>query len=169
MRKILAERLTGKPCETYHNARHGRRLIKEPYARLAYEAQDRQPGAARRLHQAPDHEVVRLLPGRPDRRGRRCRDQERHPHGPSGDDPVGRLPERAQGPGAGEPLDHGPEWWDFCSFCPDMPEHLRLYIFRVSPDEAYIKTLETEVRGFLLEVQTRYDVLMGNDLKVMAA
>jgi hypothetical protein len=34
---------------------------------------------------------------------------------------------------------------------------------------AYIKTLEREVRGFLLEVQTRYDVLMGNDLKVMAA
>jgi hypothetical protein len=63
----------------------------------------------------------------------------------------------------------GRDWWDFVSFCPDMPAHLRLYVYRVQRDEAYIKTLESEVRGFLLEVQTRYDVLMGNDLKVMAA
>lgn len=62
----------------------------------------------------------------------------------------------------------GREWWDFVSFCPDMPEHLRLYIFRVQRDEAYIKTLEVEVRGFIAEANTRYAVLMGHDLKVAA-
>jgi hypothetical protein len=29
----------------------------------------------------------------------------------------------------------GRKWWDFCSYSPDMPGKLRLYIFRVERDE----------------------------------
>ena len=42
--------------------------------------------------------------------------------------------------------------WDFCSFSPDMPEHLRTYIHTVERDETYIRTLEAEIRVFLAEV-----------------
>jgi hypothetical protein len=168
MRKVLAERLTGKPCETYHNAHMDRGLEHEPYARLAYEART--------------GNVVELA------------GFIKHPALNAGCSPDGLIDEDGGAEiksviptvqvetilSGGYPSEHkaqvqgslwitGRKWWDFCSYCPDMPEHLRLYIFRVSPDEAYIKTLEAEVRGFLLEVQTRYDVLMGNDLKVMAA
>lgn len=45
----------------------------------------------------------------------------------------------------------GRAYWDFCSFSPDMPEHLRTYIFRVVRDEAYIKTLAAEIVVFLAE------------------
>ena len=46
----------------------------------------------------------------------------------------------------------GRAWWDFCSFSPDMPEHLRTYIFRVARDESYILNLAAEVTVFLGEV-----------------
>jgi len=46
----------------------------------------------------------------------------------------------------------GRAWWDFCSFSPDMPEHLRTYIFRVVRDEQYILTLAAEVTVFNSEV-----------------
>jgi hypothetical protein len=168
MRKVLAERLTGKPCESYHNAHMERGLEQEPYARLAYEART--------------GNVVELA------------GFIKHPTLNVGCSPDGLIDEDGGAEiksviptvqvetilSGGYPSEHkaqvqgslwitGRRYWDFCSYCPDMPEHLRLYIYKVYPDEAYIKTLETEVRGFLLEVQTRYDVLMGNDLKVMAA
>lgn len=45
----------------------------------------------------------------------------------------------------------GRAWYDFCSFSPDMPEHLRTYIYRVVRDESYIKTLAAEVVVFIAE------------------
>lgn len=45
----------------------------------------------------------------------------------------------------------GYEDWDFCSYSPDMPPHLRTYIFTVPRDEDYIANLEREVRAFLAE------------------
>jgi uncharacterized protein (UPF0335 family) len=58
----------------------------------------------------------------------------------------------------------GRRYWDFVSYCPDMlDERLRLYIFRVERDEAYIATLEAEVRRFLAEVDRTVDVLLGRD------
>jgi len=51
----------------------------------------------------------------------------------------------------------GRKWWDFISYCPEMPNHLQLYVFRVVPDPAYITTLAEEVRVFLAEV----DQLLG--------
>jgi hypothetical protein len=50
--------------------------------------------------------------------------------------------------------------WYFCSFCTDMPEHLQLYVFRVTRDEKYIITLEAEVRVFLQEVDALVERLL---------
>lgn len=46
----------------------------------------------------------------------------------------------------------GRKWWDFVSFSEDMPDKLRLYIFRVFRDDEYIHILETEVIKFLTDV-----------------
>lgn len=48
----------------------------------------------------------------------------------------------------------GAEWCDFVSFDPRMPADLQIFIRRVPRDPAMIVDLETEVRGFLIEVQS---------------
>lgn len=60
----------------------------------------------------------------------------------------------------------GYEEWDFCSYSPDMPEHLRTYIYTVSRDEAYIAELEREVVRFLADVNRALSRLRpgGEDL-----
>jgi hypothetical protein len=58
----------------------------------------------------------------------------------------------------------GRTYWDFVSYCPDMPtKETRLYIHRVFRDEPYIETLEAEVRRFLADVEIALDVLLGRD------
>ena len=46
----------------------------------------------------------------------------------------------------------GRKWWDFVSYDPRMPAHLRLYRQRIERDEDYIKNLEQHVVRFLKEV-----------------
>lgn len=47
----------------------------------------------------------------------------------------------------------GRKWWDFQSFDPRLPDHLKRFHVRVPRDDAYISTLETEVIAFALEVE----------------
>jgi hypothetical protein len=154
MRRIIAERLTGKPADTFSNGHTDRGTTQEPLARLAYEARTDnivQPGG--------------YFP---------------HPELMAGCSPDGLI----EKDGAAEikcvipavqietlergdyPPEHKPQiqgglwltgrrWWDFVSFCPDMPAHLRCHIFRVERDEPYIKALEVEVRTFLNEVEAK--------------
>lgn len=53
------------------------------------------------------------------------------------------------------------EWWDFCSYSPDMPENLRTYIYPVQRDEAYIRQLQAETVVFLREVDALVEQLRG--------
>lgn len=151
LRRLVAERLTGKPTETYQNAHMERGTEQEPFARMSYEE----------LTGAVVHEVG-FIP---------------HPTLMAGCSPDGLI--RPKG-GAeiksviptvqletilkgGYPSKHKPQiqgcmwmcevdWWDFCSYSPDMPPHLRTYIFRVERDHAYIHNLQAEVTVFLSEV-----------------
>lgn len=45
------------------------------------------------------------------------------------------------------------QWWDFVSFHPDFPSHLRLYIQRVQRDDSYIARLEPACLSAWAEVQ----------------
>lgn len=54
----------------------------------------------------------------------------------------------------------GRRWWDFVSFDPRMPEHLRLFVQRIERDEEYIKALDEEVRKFNNEVAELTATLM---------
>jgi hypothetical protein len=46
------------------------------------------------------------------------------------------------------------KWWDFISFHPDFPAHLRLYVQRVPRDDAYIARLEAACLEMEADVQS---------------
>jgi len=65
----------------------------------------------------------------------------------------------------------GREWCDFVSYDPRLPEELRIFIHRVEADPEEIERLETEVVGFLSEIDARLSHLStryGAQLKVAA-
>jgi len=155
LRRIVCERLTGKPGE---NSSYGgwqknleRGQEQEPFARMAYEA-----ATGNLVEEVGFIKHEMLLSG--------C-----SPDGLVGADggceiksviPTVQLDTILTG---GYPGEHraqiqgnlwitGRAFWDFCSFSPDMPEHLRCYVFRVARDDDYIRTLEAEVRVFLQSV-----------------
>jgi hypothetical protein len=42
----------------------------------------------------------------------------------------------------------GRQWWDFASYDPRMPKHLRLFVQRIERNDEYIQNLEKEVIAF---------------------
>jgi hypothetical protein len=161
LRRVVAEMLTGKPtADMYKNAHMDRGHEQEPIARDEYEALTgefvEQVGFIR-------HESLPVG----------C-----SPDGLIGADggaeiksviPTVQLDTLLSG---GYPPEHRPQvqgslwltkraWWDFCSFSPDMPENLRLYVFRVHRDEEYIAKLEAEVTAFVREALQLRDLLLG--------
>ena len=155
LRRVVCERLTGKPMETYATGSWAKNLERgkeqEPYARMAYESV-----TGSLVEEVGFLKHATIMAG--------C-----SPDGLIGDDggaeiksviPTVQLETIEAG---GYPSEHkaqiqgslwltGRKWWDFCSYSHDMPEHLKAYIFRVTPDAAYIVALEAEVRVFLSEV-----------------
>jgi len=159
MRRIVAERLTGKPIESYFNRDMERGTEQEPYARMEYES------ATGNLVQE-----VGFIP---------------HPTLIAGSSPDGLIDNdggleiKAVKPTVqietiergSYPYEHAPQiqgnlwitgrkWWDFVSYSPDMPESLRLYIFRVERNEEYINNLEAEVIRFIQEADEMYQRLI---------
>lgn len=158
MLKLAAERLTGKVEEGFSNKHTDRGTEQEPFARLAYEA-----------HVGEIVEEVGFI---------------KHPTMMAGSSPdglvdVGGVEIKSVIPTVqietimkgGYPSSHkaqiqgnlwitGRPWWDFVSYSPDMPGKLRLYVFRVERDEAYIRTIESEVRTFLTELDALIETLL---------
>lgn len=162
LRRVVAERLTGKPSETYRNGHMDRGTLQEPLARLAYEAHTGEPVIQVGFIKHAKHARVGASPD-----------------GLVGEE--GGIEAKSVIPtvqldtilsSAKYPSEHraqiqgnlwvtGRRWWDFVSYSPDYPqEHLRLYIFRVERDEAYIANLEREVLAFDTEAQRLVDRLL---------
>ena len=164
LRLILAERLLGKPIESKAHGAWQENLERgqeqEPYAKMAYAARTDLFVEDVGFIAHPD-----LMAG--------C-----SPDGLIGED--GGLEAKSVIPttqvetilAGGYPSRHRPQvqgslwitgrrWWDFASFSPDMPANLRLYVFRVERDEAYIHELEVQVRVFLREVDDLEKRLRG--------
>lgn len=163
MRRVLAERLTGKPTENVAHGSWAKNLERgheqEPYAALAYEALTGNmvepcgfiPHESLMSGCSPDCLV-----------------------GSDGGAEIKSVIPTVQVEtilAGGYPSEHKPQiqgcmwvtgraWWDFCSYSPDLPDNLRLYVFRVERDDAYIKTLAAEVIVFLREVDALYKQLM---------
>lgn len=153
LRRVVAERLTGKPTETYKNGHMDRGTAQEPYARMSYEATT---GNFVEEIGCIQHDALMAA----------C-----SPDGLIASDgcveiksviPTVQLETILQGE---YPSEHRAQlmgalwlterqWIDFCSYSPDMPAHLRTYIFRVKRDEAFITQLAAEVTVFLNEVDS---------------
>ena len=54
----------------------------------------------------------------------------------------------------------GRQWCDFVSFDPRMPPALQLYVERIERNDSYIAGLETEIRKFLIDVDTMVATLL---------
>jgi hypothetical protein len=163
LRRIVSERLTGKPAETFSGVHTRRGEEQEPRGRMAYEVL-----TGNMMDLSPFIKHPALAAG--------C-----SPDGLIDDDGgyegksvipsvqvdtilVGGCPSEHKPQVQGNLWITGRRWWDFCSFCPDMPKpELRLYIYRVERDERYIEVLEAEVRRFLNDVEIALDVLLGRD------
>lgn len=52
-------------------------------------------------------------------------------------------------------------WWDFVSYCPEMPAHLQLFVKRVYRDEDYINKLGMKTCDFLTEVDELVSKMMA--------
>lgn len=55
----------------------------------------------------------------------------------------------------------GREWCDFVSFDPRMPDRSQLLVVRVPRDEAFIATMEEEIKVFLSEVDREVQLIKG--------
>lgn len=163
MVKLAAERLTGKPNGgeiMFSNKHTDRGTEQEPFARLAYEAFTgsvvQEAGFIRHpllmAGSSPDGlieadggvEIKSVIPTV------QLETIEK-----------GGFPSSHRAQIMGNMWNTERDWWDFVSFSPDLPEWLRLYVFRVERDEAYIKELEREIRIFLSEL----DALVEKFLK----
>ncbi|MEK9723284.1 MAG: YqaJ viral recombinase family protein [Rhodospirillaceae bacterium] len=52
------------------------------------------------------------------------------------------------------------QWVDFVSFCPQLPEHLQLFIVRLERNEDEIAAYAAKALAFLEEVDTEVEALL---------
>lgn len=152
--RIISERLSGKPADTFtnDNMERGKRL--EPKARIAYELVTDSMVQAVGLILHDDLQVAAspdFLVG--DDGGGEIKSVLRTTQIETlfaGKMPTAHIPQVQ-----GNLWVSGRKWWDFVSYCPDMPEEFSLIRHRIYRDEAYISNLESEVRRFLADVDQK--------------
>lgn len=155
MAQLIAERLTGTVAESYTNAAMQRGIEVEPDARAAYifhaDADVIQVGFV-------EHPTIPMTGASPD--------------GLVGDDGLVEIkcPLTATHLDTllGEPIPTkyitqmmwqlactDRKWCDFVSFDPRLPEAMRLFVYRVTREDALIANLENSVREFLAETEKK--------------
>lgn len=157
--ELVCERLTGAAAEHYTNAAMAWGTEKEPEARAAYEFM-------RNVDVAPagfvDHPDIEESGASPD--------------GYVGEDglieikcPIsathietllsGKIPDKYVVQMLWQMACTGRQWCDYVSFDPRLPAHLQLFVKRLHRNGPRIEELETEVKGFLVEVADTLDKL----------
>lgn len=152
MAQLVSERLTGQIQETYVNdaMRHG--IVTEDQARAAYEYKT---GLIIQQVGFVPHPSIEMSGASPD--------------GYAGDDGLieikcptvathietlrsGKVPDKYIVQMMWQMAATGRGWCDYISFQPYLPERMRLFVSRVHRDDKRIDELESEVIGFLAEV-----------------
>lgn len=158
--RLVVERLTGRPIETYTNAAMQQGIEREPMARAAYELQT---GAWVDSVGFIRHDTLEAgcspdgLIGGDGMQELKCPQLATHLE-------YLRLPDGAC-PAVYKPQVQGQMWiaeraWcDFVSFNPDFPENLQLVIRRVVRDETYIAGLALAVELFMGEVREETEAM----------
>lgn len=151
--RIIAERLTGTPTETFQNAAMAWGVEQEDNARKAYEAF---AGVFVDEMGIAFHPVLKYTHASPD--------------GLVGDDglieikcPITtthietlkskKAPNKYMNQMLWQMRCTDRQWCDFVSFDPRLPDHLQLFVTRIERDDAAIAELEAKVAEFLSEVE----------------
>jgi putative phage-type endonuclease len=155
MAELIAETLTGQPANPFAgNADTERGVELEPEARATYEVH-----TGRMVQAAPFvvHPSIERSGASPDGYAGegllevKCPRTHTHlEYLLAGEPPAKYVPQMAwQCACTGRP------WVDFASYCPAMPEDLRLFVVRYEPSMAYLQEMETAVRDFLGEMDNK--------------
>lgn len=155
MAQLVCERMTGTQGESYNNAAMQWGTDQEPLARAAYEA----------AQNVLVDEIGFVIHPRISEAGAspdglvgmfglieiKCPNTATHIDTILSDKVPGKYVTQMQWQMACTERD----WCDFVSFDPRMPEGLQLFIQRVEFDLEYVRQLETEIKAFLIELETK--------------
>jgi hypothetical protein len=153
---IVAERITGKPQDWKEVKSLTDRAEMEPDARACYSFYTGNEVSLVGFVQHPSIERAGASPDGIVRRSGmieiKCLDAGNHLKLFSGDDSVmlEYLPQVHFGMAC-----TGRKWCDFVAFNPTMPEEIKMFRRRIERDEKVIAAIESEVRKFIAEVDTR--------------
>jgi putative phage-type endonuclease len=167
--RIVCERLTGTPQESYTNAAMQWGHDTEPQARAMYEFMRdvavQQVGlvlhpSINKSHASPDGIV-----GDDGLIEIKCPNTATHIETLLSDDVDGRYIKQMQW----QMACCGRGWCDFVSFDPRLPAEMQMFVQRVARDDEFIAELEREARAFLAEVETTISTLSDKYLRREAA
>ena len=157
--RIIAERLTGSPTETFQNAAMQWGVDQEDNARKAYESHTgtfvEEMGIAfhpdlKHTHASPDG-----LVGEDGLIEIKCPNTTTHIETLK----AQKVPSKYMNQMLWQMRCVDRQWCDYVSFDPRLPAHLQLFIKRVERDDAAIAELEAKVAEFLDELQGEIDEL----------
>jgi hypothetical protein len=160
---LVVERLTGRPLEGFTSQAMKQGIEREPFARMAYEAQTgnivQEVGFCRLEDMDAGASPDGLLG---DDGGLEIKCPERSAH-------LRYLQQDAEPPEytwqiQGGMWVTGRAFWDFVSWNPDFPEHLQLIVRRIKRNDDAIKKLSAEVTKFLAEVDVEVERINGMKL-----
>jgi putative phage-type endonuclease len=150
---LVAERLTGKPTDSFTNSAMQWGTEQEPFARIAYEAYK---GIF--VEQIPfvDHPTIEWFGCSPD--GLVGEDGLLEIKAPNTTTHIeylqeGKPPSRYVPQMMAQMACTGRKWCDFCSYDPRLPLDLQLFVVRLERDDKYIADMESEIIKFLQEVE----------------
>lgn len=154
--ELIAETLTGQPCNAFQgNADTERGQETEPAARVAYEIATKQMVDECGLVIHPRIERSAASPdgvvGDDGLLEIKCPRVHIHlDYLLSGQPPKAYVPQMAWQAACTER-----KFVDFVSYCPQMPEDLRLFVVRYVPTPAYLDSLERAVIAFLADMDDK--------------
>lgn len=157
--RLVIERLTGEPMESYVNAAMQHGIDTEPMARIAYEFYSNVKVDQVGLIIHPDiggtHASPDGLVGEDGLVEIKAPQPAQHLATLSG----GSIPEKYVIQMQWQMRCCNRHWCDFISFSPVFPESMRLFVKRVDRDDDRIAELEGEVKEFLSEVSAKVEAL----------
>ncbi len=158
--QLAVERLTNHPTSNYMNAAMEWGVTQEAQARMAYEART---GEIVEETGFIHHPSLEWCGGSPDGLvGAKGLCEFKCPYESAVHVMTlldGAMPEEHAAQVQGLMWITGREWCDFVSYDPRPPRGLDLFVQRIARDDAYIASLETEVRKFLAEVAAMLDAM----------
>lgn len=159
MAQLVCERLTNAVAESYTNAAMQWGIVTEDQARASYEFAQ---GVSVKAVGFVPHPTITMSGASPD--GLIAEDGMCEIKSPNTSTHIetllsGKVPEKYVTQMQWQMACTGRQWCDFVSYDPRMPERMRLFIQRVKRDDKRIDELESEVVGFLAELDEQVKAL----------